>query len=53
MKQKAVLIKDFYNDKGALHVGDKVVIQPGTIKQNSNDFNQNDINYSSSYGILG
>ena len=33
--------------------GDKVVIQPGTIKQNSNDFNQNDINYSSSYGILG
>ncbi len=26
MKQKAVLIKDFYNDKGALHVGDKVVI---------------------------
>ena len=27
MKQKAVLIKDFYNDKGALHVGDKVVIE--------------------------
>ena len=26
MKQKAVLIKDFYNDKGALHAGDKVVI---------------------------
>ena len=26
MKQKAVLIKDFYNDKGALHVGDNVVI---------------------------
>ena len=27
MKQKAILIKDFYNDKGALHVGDKVVIE--------------------------
>ena len=27
MKQKAVLIKDFYNDKGALHRGEKVVIE--------------------------
>ena len=27
MKQKAILIKDFYNDKGALHAGDKVVIE--------------------------
>tara|TARA_R110000824_G_scaffold76691_1_gene194262 strand:- start:5040 stop:5219 length:180 start_codon:yes stop_codon:yes gene_type:complete len=26
MKQKAILIKDFYNDKGALHVGEEVVI---------------------------
>jgi len=26
MKQKAILIKDFYNDKGALHRGEKVVI---------------------------
>ena len=27
MKQKAILIKDFYNDKGALHRGEKVVIE--------------------------
>ena len=27
MKQKAILIKDFYNDKGALHRGKKVVIE--------------------------
>ena len=27
MKQKAMLIKDFYNDKGALHRGDTVVIE--------------------------
>ena len=27
MKQKAILIKDFYNDKGALHGGEKVVIE--------------------------
>jgi len=27
MKQKAMLIKDFYNDKGALHRGDKVIIE--------------------------
>ncbi len=27
MKQKAMLIKDFYNDKGALHRGEKVVIE--------------------------
>ena len=27
MKQKAILIKDFYNDKGALHRGDTVVIE--------------------------
>ena len=26
-KQKAILIKDFYNDKGALHKGEKVVIE--------------------------
>ena len=26
-KQKAMLIKDFYNDKGALHRGEKVVIE--------------------------
>ena len=26
MKQKAMLIKDVYNDKGALHRGEKVVI---------------------------
>ena len=26
MKQKAMLIKDFWNDKGALHRGDKVTI---------------------------
>jgi len=26
MKQKAMLIKDFYNDKGALHRGEEVVI---------------------------
>ena len=26
MKQKAILIKDFYNDKGALHRGEKVII---------------------------
>ena len=35
------------------NVGDKVVIQPGTIKQNSDDFTNNNINYSSTYGILG
>ena len=27
MKHKAILIKDFYNDKGALHRGEKVVIE--------------------------
>ena len=27
MKEKAILIKDFYNDKGALHRGEKVVIE--------------------------
>ena len=27
MKQKAMLIKDFFNDKGALHRGDKVIIE--------------------------
>ena len=27
MKQKAILVKDFYNDKGALHRGEKVVIE--------------------------
>ena len=27
MKQKAILIKDFYNDKGALHRGEKVTIE--------------------------
>ena len=27
MKKKAMLIKDFYNDKGALHRGDKVIIE--------------------------
>ena len=27
MKQKAILIKDFYNDKGALHREEKVVIE--------------------------
>ncbi len=26
-KQKAILIKDFYNDKGALHRGEKVTIE--------------------------
>jgi len=26
-KEKAILIKDFYNDKGALHRGEKVVIE--------------------------
>ena len=26
MKQKAMLIKDFWNDKGALHRGEEVVI---------------------------
>ena len=26
-KQNAILIKDFYNDKGALHRGEKVVIE--------------------------
>ena len=26
MKQKAILIKDFYNDKGALHRGEKVIM---------------------------
>ena len=27
MKKKAILIKDFYNDKGALHRGEKVTIE--------------------------
>ena len=27
MKQKAILIKDFYNDKGALHRGEQVIIE--------------------------
>ena len=27
MKQKAMLIKDFYNDKGALQRGEKVTIE--------------------------
>ena len=26
MKVKAILIKDFFNDKGALRVGDKVIV---------------------------
>ena len=26
MKQKAILVRDFYNDKGALHRGEKVTI---------------------------
>ena len=26
-KEKAILIKDFYNDKGALHRGEKVIIE--------------------------
>ena len=27
MKQKAIIVKEFYNDKGALHRGDKIVIE--------------------------